>query len=826
MNQTALKNILPHFAAIFLIFAVTFIYFKPEFTDGLSLKQDDMLNYKGVIQEIKAFEEATGEISMWSGSMFSGMPAYIFYPKFNYGIIPLFEKTLKGFLSDSKGAHLFFLSSLCMYILLLSFRVRHYVAVTAAIAFALTSYNLILTEVGHVTKLWAISYGCLILAGIRLAFKGKLWLGVGLTALAMALEVKAAHFQITFYLGFVAAFFVLSELFYAYRENKILQGIKISALLVLAVGVGFATNAGKLMTTLEYTPYSTRGGAVLQSEESKDKGSKGGLDKKYVFDWSQGKFETLTLLVPLLYGGASQEQLDEKSNFYQAVKSQIGNQKTVPAPTYWGDQPFTMGPIYAGAIVCFLFVLGLLILDKRHTHWILAGFALTVMLAWGRNFELLNYTLYDFVPGFNKFRSVSMALSISIMLMVLTAALTLEKVLFSKEKISTKDFLPSFYIALGLTAGVAFLIAAVAGMLDYSAPVDAQMGAQGAEILRLDRISLARSSAWRSLIFILLAAAPIFIIGTGKKFKPEHAFIAIAFLMTTDLWFIGKRYLNFDSFSKNTSEELFAQSEADKVILSDGDPNFRVANLLNPFNEATTSYYHKSIGGYFAVKMRRYQDLIERNLQGEIENGIKDLQTKGQINFDNARVLNMLNTKYFKFGTSPKNVIQNPKAFGNAWFVENVKTVNTPDEEIAALSSEDLKKTAILDVTKFKTSKTTFETDSAAAVKFLSYKPNELIYETSSEKDGFVVFSEIWYPAWKAEIDGKPVDIQSVNYVLRGLEVPAGKHKIVFKFVSETFEKGNLITTIASYLAVLTILAALGMEFIKSNNKKNEGDEN
>lgn len=827
MNQTLLKNSLPHIISIIVIFAVTFIFFKPEFTDGLSLKQDDMLNYKGVIQEIKHYEEQTGEVSMWSGSMFSGMPAYIFYPKFQYGIIPVFEKVLKGFLSDSAGAHLFFLSAICMYILLLSFRIRSLIALTAALAFALTSYNLILTEVGHVTKLWAVSYGCLILAGIRLAFNGRMLLGCGLTALAMALEVKAAHFQITFYLGFVAGLFVLSELVHLFRAKKAAEGIKITAFLAAAVITGFAVNAGKLMTTLEYTPYSTRGGAVLQNEESKDKGSKGGLDKKYVFDWSQGKGETLTLLIPMLYGGASQEELDEKSKFYQAVQSQIGNQKTVAAPTYWGDQPFTMGPIYAGAIICFFFILGLLTAEKKELWWISGGFALTVMLAWGRNFELLNYFLYDFVPGFNKFRSVSMALSISIMLMVLAAAMAMNKILetgFDKPEnplTGDKNLLKNIYIAFALTAGVAFLTAMFAGMFNYSAPVDEQLGAQGAEILRIDRISLARSSAWRSFILITLAATALFF-AVRKQFNSVYAFALIAVLTVGDLWFVGKRYLNYDTFSKSPSGEIFAESDADKLILKDQEPNFRVINLLNPFNEAVTSYYHKSVGGYFAVKMRRYQDLIEYYLQAETENSINDLRKNGHVDFEKMKVLNMLNTKYFKFGGSAKNVVQNTSAYGNAWFVQNLKAVNTPDEEIKSLGTEDLRKTAIFDQNINKISKTSFATDSTASIKLISYKPNELIYETNSAQEGFVVFSEIWYPAWEADIDGKTADIKSVNYVLRGLEVPAGKHKISFRFESETFKNGNLITMFASNAAVLAILAALLMEFLKSKKKKDE----
>jgi hypothetical protein len=396
--------------------------------------------------------------------------------------------------------------------------------------------------------------------------------------------------------------------------------------------------------------------------------------------------------------------------------------------------------------------------------------------------------------------------------------MTLDKVL---SKTFDENLKKHLLISFALTGGICLLIAATAGMFDYSAPVDAQFGNQGAEILRLDRISLARSSAWRSFILITLAAGVLYFSLT-KKLSMNYGFGIITALLLGDLWFVGKRYLNYDTFSKSPSEELFGKSDADNTILKDNAPSYRVVNLLNPFNEAFTSYYHKSVGGYFAVKMRRYQDLIEVYLQNEVENSIKDLQSKGQVNFEEKKVLNMLNTKYFKFGNSAKNVLQNPAALGNAWFVQNIKIVNSPDEEIKALAEENLKSTAIIDQTKFKTSKNSFVNDSTSYIKLISYKPNELVYETNNANDGFAVFSEIWYPAWKAEIDGKAAEIKSVNYVLRGIEVPAGKHKIIFRFDSETFERGNLITMIASYVAVLTILAALVMEFLKSNRKEHE----
>jgi uncharacterized membrane protein YfhO len=317
-----------------------------------------------------------------------------------------------------------------------------------------------------------------------------------------------------------------------------------------------------------------------------------------------------------------------------------------------------------------------------------------------------------------------------------------------------------------------------------------------------------------------VATALFFVV--RNQLKSVYAFAAVALLTVGDLWFVGKRYLNYETFSKSPSNEIFTASDADKLILKDQEANFRVINLLNPFNEAVTSYYHKSVGGYFAVKMRRYQDLIEYYLQTETENSINDLRKNGHVDFEKMKVLNMLNTKYFKFGGSAKNVVQNTSAYGNAWFVHNLKAVNSPDEEMKTLGTENLRNTAIFDQNKNKISKTTFAADSTASVKLISYKPDEVIYESNSTQDGFVVFSEIWYPAWQADIDGKSADIKSVNYVLRGLEIPAGKHKIRFHFESETYKNGNLITMFASNAAVLAILAALFLEFLKSKKKKDE----
>jgi len=576
---------------------------------------------------------------------------------------------------------------------------------------------------------------------------------------------------------------------------------------------------------MEYSPYSMRGKPELTIKDA-NKPKDGGLDKDYVFSWSNAKMETFTLLIPHFYGGSSSENVPKKgeiANFFASV-----NQGVEQFPYYWGDQPFTSGPVYAGAIVCFLFILGLFIVDGRYKWWLLAATVFSIVLTWGRNFEDFNYFLFDTLPAYNKFRAVTMAIFIAQFSMATLAALALAR-LFDSASIEKLD--KKLYYALGIVGGfclIFWLMPDMAG--DFTTPNDKQITGAGypADVttrimsaLYQDRADMLSSDALRSLFLILLAGGLVFLIVRGWM-KPLYATLCIAFLGLVDLWQVDKRYLNKDNFQKSFWNEQFQPTAADQAILQNPGLNNRVLNLNNPFNESKTSYYHKSIGGYSPVKIRRYQDLIENDLTTEIQDVGNQLRTaqNGEVSFTleflkQERILNMLNTKYIKANEEANGVINNPYALGNAWFVKQVQLVKSPDQEMEATRTFDPATTALVDETKFKVSKTSFAAGGQA--KLFEARGNLLKYNVENASDGLLVFSEIYYAeGWKATIDGKDAPIIRANYVLRAMEVPSGKHEIVFKFEPHSFFIGNKISLFSSIL----VLGLLGFTTFWSIKKK------
>ncbi|WP_291723904.1 YfhO family protein [Bernardetia sp.] len=837
MKNFSFARLLPHLFAILAFYFITLTYFYPEFVDGESLRQSDMMQYQGMVQENSKYLRENGEPSMWNGRMFSGMPAYMTYPIFPYGALPVFEAILRGGIPEQMAAHLLFLTMFCTYIMLLCFRTKPLWSAVGGVVFALTTYNLILIEVGHITKLWAIAYAALILGGMKLTFDRKYWLGFALTALGMALEVKASHYQITYYLGFICLIFGINELIFSSKNGKILEFVKQAGFLIVAFGLGVAVNAGKIMTTMEYSPYSTRGGTELTVDKTnKDPNSQSqsneGLSKDYAFSWSQGIGETFTLLVPYLYGGSSSEILDKDSKTYNALRGQYSEKQLeeLPLPLYHGDQPFTAAPIYAGAVLCFLFVWGMVVLDGREKWWILGAALFMAMLAWGDNFATLNYFLFDYIPGFNKFRSVSMALALTILLMTTLAFRAIserlsnyflagkeDKTVLSKNN-DTKEnvFLKNLFIATGITAGLCVLILLYSGSMNVSAATDAQLG-QLADLVRQDRISMIRSSAFRSLFLIVLVAGAIYLY-IKKTIPAMAAFALITLLAIGDVFLIGKDYLPSSKFSEGNAQASMQAAPVDTEIFKDKDLGYRVVFIQNIQQESRTSYFHRSLGGYFAAKMQRYQDLMERPLGQEQTYVMSSLQAQRRPDFSKTPVLNMLNARYVTYGMQKEQMLYNTNAFGTAWFVSKIKQVNNPDEEMTALVSAttkqeiDLSEVAILDKSKFEVSTTNFEKDSTATIKMTKYDSKVLEYESNNQNDGFAVFSEIYYPkGWIATIDGKEANIVSVNYVLRGLEIPKGKHKIVFTFESDSYRIGATITQISSWLVLLVVLVSFGL---------------
>ena len=776
------------------------------------VKQNDILQWKGGAHELLEYHEKTGEESLWTNSMFGGMPGYLVSTVFPGDLVRYIKKYSS--LGLPRPASQSFITMVCFYILLLVFGVRPYLAIVGAIAFGLNSFNIINMEAGHNTKGWAIAYMSLVIAGVHLILKkGKLLLGFTLTAVALALHFRVNHPQITYYLLFILLIYGVVMLIDAIKEKQMAAFTKRGIVLILAAGLAIGTNFGRYWTVMEYSQYSQRGKSELKStgENASD-----GLDRDYAFGWSNGMMETMTLLIPNYYGGASNQTLDKKSNLGKALKKQGAapqqiKQQLKSVPTYWGPMPFTSGAIYAGALVCFLFVLGLFIVEKKYRYWLLAATILSIMLSWGKNFETFNYFMFDYFPMYNKFRAVSMAIVIALLTMPLLGFMALEKVFqvgFSKRL--QKQIL----IAFGITGGMALLTIVLAGMGSFSGAVDAQLANYPAwflEALKADRESMMRSDAFRSLIFIFLGVLAIYFY-LKEKISQLVAIVIFGVLVLVDLWGVDKRYLNDENYAKNPVGDFFAPTAADDFIKQDKALDYRVFNLQNPWNEARTSYHHKSVGGYHAAKIRRYQDLINAGLTHQTNALIKNLQA-GRADFSQAGLLNMLNTKYIMFSPEASGVIKNPNALGNAWFVANVKLVNSPDEELQSVETINTQTTAVIDASKFKVGGSY---GSNGTIKLLAYEPNHLKYEANNAEKGLAIFSEIYYPkGWTATIDGKEADILRADYVLRAMQIPAGKHTIEFKFAPKSYEIGNTIMLVSSVILYLVLIASLVVGFLK-----------
>lgn len=812
------KDILPHLIVLAIFYVLVAVYFKPAVFDGKVIQQSDKIQWRGAANEVIEYKEKTGKDALWTNSSFSGMPSYV--------INHVSMQNYHFFINDIARLNFpypistIFISLICFYILMLSFGVKPYLSGIGAIAFTFSSFSFISLEAGHNSKILAMAYAPLVMAGIVTAFKGKRLLGFALTAIGMSFHLSSGHYQITYYLLFLVVFYGINELIKAIKEQKIVPFFVTILILIAAVGIGAGTNAPRLLVTLEYTPYSMRGKPELKPKDE-TKSEKGGLDRDYVFSWSHQKMETFTFMIPAFFGGSSQEPVHKKSKLFQYTKN---------FPYYWGDMPFTSGPIYMGAIICFLFVLGMFLLEGQQKWWLLAAAVLGTILSWGRHFESFNYLLFDIMPGFNKFRAVTMAVYLTQLALPIGAVLALQKL---SEIEWNKSIMQKSLIAFGLTGGlclVFYLVPSLSGgfegandgqILNSIKDVNQQNFIRAA--MEEDRKNMLQSDAIRSFFLIAIAAALLFF-ATLKKIPFKYATLGVGLLIVFDLWTVNRRYLNEDSFQRKTLEANFTASAADLAIKQDKSIHYRVLNLQNPFNDARTSFFHKSIGGYSPVKIRRYQDLIENNLGQEIQKTIGYLQS-GRFTPDmmnEMNVLNMLNAKYLKFGEDANAVIQNPAALGNAWFVKEVKYVNSPDEEIEALNDFNPKETAIIDKSKFAVKATNYN-NAQGSIQLTSYSPVELIYESNNSEAGLAVFSEIYYPeGWIITIDGQPATMVRANYVLRALEIPAGKHTIRFSFEPSSYSNGNKISAISSIVLLLALIGSLGWTFYEKKNKNND----
>lgn len=812
------EQILPHLIAVLIFLLVTVIYFKPVFFDHKNLSQHDILQSIGASKELADYRDSTGEEAIWTNSMFSGMPGYLVSMKWGNELIGKAQTAFS--LGLPHPVRLVFLSFVCFYILLLAFGVRPYLAIAGALAFGLSSYNIVGLTAGHNARIGAIAFMPLLLAGMRLLFKGKNLLGFTLTALAVALELRVNHLQITYYLLLMAGAYGISELVTALKEKQLTPFIKRTSLLIGAGLLGLATFIGSFLSTMEYTKYSMRGKSEIAMGTPEEKTD--GLTKEYAFRYSNGIFEPMTLFMPNVLGGSSQQKLSMDSETAQFMlkrgvpRPQV-EQQVQAMPTYWGEQPLT-APYYASAIIVFLFVLAMVALPAQKTVWLFVMAMLGIILSWGYHFSSFNYFMFDYFPGYNKFRSVTFAIIMPILAMNLLGFMGLEKVLSQGWDTKTRKQL---FIAIGSTGGLALLLWLFAGVFSYQGAVDTRLPEWLIAPLRADRKSLFKASALAAVFLTGLSFAGIWLTIT-KRIKPGILYLSLAALVLIDLWTTDKKLLNDDNFSKNPTRSFFQKTEADQLIFSDNAPDFRVFNLVDPWNEARTSYYHHSLGGYHGAKIRRYQDLIDKGLSVEHQEVITKLRG-GSTDFSDLGVINMLNTRYLVAGPSKDAVIKNNYANGNAWFVSEIIPVNNPDEELNQTVTENTKTTAVIDASKFDTND--LNTSVNGTIKLTKYEPNHLIYASENEGDGLAVFSEIYYKnGWKATVDGNEAPILRANYVLRALEIPAGNHTIEFTFAPSIYQWANPVMTASSALILLLLLGTLLIEldFIKFKPKNTD----
>ena len=817
-----------HIAAIALFLALTVVYFAPAVFEGKTIRQGDMEKAIGMgASQMEEYEKTAqpGEFSAWSDAMFGGMPYVGGYgnPAPRLPGYLLLEAPLKGI--GYLNAGMVFTGLVCFYILMCVMGVRGWLAIAGSIAFALASYNLIIIEAGHITKAYVIAYMPLTLAGMALLFrKSYLW-GAVVFLLGVALSLANTHVQITYYLMLLCFFIYLGYLFSKIRAKAYKELGIVTAIMAVCVVVAVLPNAQNMYAQWDLGKNSIRGATELTTTTPSGEKISSGLDKDYAFAWSYGRGELLTLLVPNAYGGGSGGMLDSSSEVYKELRmkgAQVGNE--IQAPTYWGEKSFTSGPVYFGALVCFLFVLGMFVIRNSMKWWLFAGSVFLVFLALGRNFDSFNDLMFHYLPMYNKFRTVEMALVIPGLVVPLVAIWGLKEVL--SGEVSDRDLKRGLTASLAITGGLSLILWLVPGMLlDFRSSYDAQYQLPDwyYNALLLDRASLASADALRSLLFILAGAALLFWFYRAKDRRKVATLVGIGVTVLTlaDLWTVDKRYLNEKNFIYQKPTEIYQAQVADKEILKDTDPSYRVLNLNNPFVETNTSYFHHSIGGYYAAKLRRYQELIDHRLQGEIDSLIASLSkassaTDMMRSFAACPSLNMLNTRYIIYNPE-RPPLRNPFAFGNAWFVDQVEVVANADAEIAALNTIDPLRTAVVDQ-RFAGEVKGFEPrpDSTATITLDSYRPNRLVYSTHAASDQVAVFSEIYYqPGWEATIDGQPAPHFRADWILRAMRIPAGDHQVVFEFRPQGYVTAAYVSSFSSALILLLLVGAIAYSLWK-----------
>ena len=823
--QRFVKDVGGHIAAILLFLVLVLTYFSPVAFDGKVVRQGDTQKFEGMAKELIDLKDLDkGEIVAWQGNMFSGMPSYhttvLGTPQNYLGYIGQVLTSV-----DYSSTRMVFIGLVCFYLLMCVMGVNRWLAIAGAIAFAFASYNIIVIEAGHITKAYVIAYMPLTLAGMALLFRDKLFWGAVLFMLGVAMSLFENHLQITYYLVLLCVFVYVGYALIEVKKKEYKKLLKVSSIMLACVIVAALPNVGNLYSSQEMSKNSLRGKSELTpkpDESGKTEMASSGLDKEYAFQWSYGWKELLTILVPNTYGGSSGGTLDSSSELYKELKkngAQVG--KEVQTYTYWGDKVFTSGPVYFGALICFLFVLGMFVIRNPMKWYLFGGALFLTFLALGRNFALLNDFLFHYLPLYNKFRTPEMALVIPGLVFPLVGIWGLKNVLTGK--VDDKLFKKGFFWALGLTGGLSLVLWIMPSMLlDFRSTYDAQFQNQVPEwyynALLMDRASLASSDALRSLIIILIGAGLLFWFWKSKNKQTMGTVVSIGFviLILADLWTVDRRYINESSFVREKPAETYKETAADIAILKDKDPSYRVLNLNNPWQETNTAFFHKSVGGYHAAKLRRYQELIDHRLSNEVNGIISALQSAKSAEdilpaFAASPSLNMLNMRYIIYNPEQPPLV-NPYAFGNAWFVDKVEIAENADAEIAALDKINPLETAVVDKRYLKDLEGFMpQVDSTATIVLESYRPNKLTYKSKADKEQLAVFSEVYYqPGWIATIDGKEVPHFCADWTLRAMRVPAGEHTIEFEFRPEGYITAVYISSYSSLLILLLLIAAIG----------------
>lgn len=823
MKNIKFKTLTPHLTAIALFVILSFGYFSPVL-EGKMMRQGDMVNYAGASQEMKELRQQTGEYALWTDRMFGGMPTFLISNPGHANLTQYVHSILN--LNHPRPANHIFLYLIGFYIALFLFGVNNpWLRIVGAIAYAFSSYFIIIIDAGHVTKVMALGYMPIIIAAVYDAYNNNRLRGSILLALFLSIQLYVNHLQITYYTLIVVLIMFLCQAIYSILKNKIKELIKPTLYLIVAAILAVGANLTTIWTVYEYGAYSLRGKPNIVQEGDTNKTS--GLDKDYITSWSYGKLETLNLFIPNLTGGSSHMNLGENSESYRQIERNYGKQTAEQATrymdTYWGDQPFTSGPVYIGASVILLFILGLFLVKGQLRWWIAAVTALSILLAWGRHFMPFSNFFIDYVPGYNKFRTVSMILVIAQFTIPLLGIITFDRIL--KNSYTFKQIkLPLIYSAsiLSFVCLVAWL--AMPHIFEFEGGSDANYPELVKNSIITDRILMLRSDALRSLLFVWVTTGIVWAVAT-HKIKQNLAIIFLGILFLADLLPVSNRYAQNDNWVKRSElqKSPFKPSKADNQILTDKD-HFRVLNLsANTFNDAATSYFHNSIGGYHGAKMQRYQEMVNHQIQSEMTKLITTLQNSPTYEIIDSvllhtGVLNMLNTRYLIL--SPDNVpMRNLRAFGNAWFVENITWADNANEEMTLLAETDLRTSAVMDITNKDKAKTHYETAPDNTITLEKYSANRLSYTYSTKTESFAVFSEIYYPkGWTAKINGKEQEIFRTNYLLRSLVLPAGKGTIEFEFHPSSYFTGNVISTLFSALILVLGILVLYLSF---TNKKN-----